>query len=139
MVAIAVPAPTGVPTARAVSTPAPVGAEPAAAGAGTAAPPPAALSRLPSEPVAGADAAAPSCTTPAIGARRVSASTVDLARLYADCACARWASPRAPSADDRLATLARTAATAARAVAARAAYCAGAAWVCASSAERTAG
>src|SRR5256885_7538413 len=138
IVATAVPAPTGSPSPTLSSTPGPVGRLPLA-GTGTGTPPATLDSRFDSEPVAGAEAGPPSWTTPAIGARRVNASTVDFARLYADRACTRCAAPRAPSAEDRLAIPRCTEVTRLREVAARLSYWAEAASIWVSRAWRTAG
>src|SRR5436305_4352836 len=138
IVATAVPAPTGSPSPTLPSTPGPVGRLPLA-GTGTGTPPATLYSRFDSEPVAGAEAGPPSWTTPAIGARRVNASTVDFARLYAARAWARWAAPRAPRAEDRLAIPRCTEATSAREVAARVSYWAQAASIWASRPARTPG
>src|SRR5205814_571237 len=70
--------------------PGPDGPE-AGGGAAPPAAPPAALSRSPRDGAAPPAGAPPNWTTPANGALSVSASTVDFARSYAACACARWA------------------------------------------------
>ena len=144
-VSTAVPADTSPPSGTAVSTPGPVGAVPPPGGAPPASapaapPPPAALSRSVSEP---ADepppAGPPNCTTPANGAFSVNASTVDFARSYAACTCARCAAVNAAMACPTPASPCCTEAMTARAEADASWYAFSAAFTWASSASRTAG
>ncbi len=104
MVTIGVPALTRSPTATTSSTPAGVGfpeVEPAAAGSDPPVPAElsSSLSASPPPAVVGPEI----CTTPAIGARSVSASTLDFARSYAALAWACWAVPSEASPSARLA------------------------------------
>ena len=77
----------------------PAGAAPAGAAGGRGAAPAGAAARAEqageATAPAGGAAVPPSWTTPAIGARRVSASTVDFARSYACWAWSRWAAASA--------------------------------------------